>query len=411
MMQMYDRIKKPVTRYCNNCLYPSSSAVSLTFDERGVCSGCQASEEKNEINWDQRKELLLTICEKYRTKEYYDCVIPVSGGKDSYYQVHLAINELNLNPLLVTYNGNNFSQTGLKNVQNMREVFGVDHIWFTPAVKTLQKLNRLGMQVMGDMNWHNHVGLMTYPIRAAVDMKIPLMFWGEHGRIELGGMFSHHDFIEFTYKTRHEHDARGFEWYDLINKGKKFGENLSPRELIPWKYPSDNAIDEIGVRGLFVSNFFPWDANYHGKMVKEKYGFLEANVPFERTYRLMSNLDDIYENGIHDYMKFIKFGYGRASDHASKDIRSGLMSRSKGVEEVRARDHIKSKDLLVWLDYVGWNEQKFDQVADTFRDKRVWWIKNGEWWKNNLWGEASAYGPVYLPKDKWENYYVDDRNK
>ena len=405
---MYDNIDKPNTNYCSNCVNPSSAAVAIEFDERGFCTGCQASVEKDEINWDQRKELLITISEKYKTDGYYDCIIPVSGGKDSYFQTHIVINELGLNPLLVTYNGNNFSQTGLKNVQNMREVFGVDHIFFTPAVKTLKKLNRLGMQVMGDMNWHNHVGILTYPIRVSVDMKIPLMFWGEHGWTELGGMFSNNDMIEFTYKTRHEHDARGFEWYDLIKEGKNLGEHLTPADLIPWKYPSDDEIDEIGTRGLFISNFFHWDANNHGKMVKEKYGWLESEIPFERTYRLMSNLDDIYENGIHDYMKFIKFGYGRSSDHASKDIRAGLMTRSEGIKEVRTRDHIKSKDLLVWLEYVGWDEKKFDQVADTFRDKRVWWIKNGEWWKNNIWGEPSAYGPVYLPKDKWGDYYVEN---
>ena len=404
---MYDNLDRPNTIYCKNCVYPSSSAVAVEFDERGFCTGCQASEEKAEINWDQRKELLLSICEKYKTDGYYDCIIPVSGGKDSYFQAHIVIKELGLNPLLVTYNGNNYSKTGLKNVQNMREVFGVDHIFFTPAVKTLKKLNRLGMEVMGDMNWHNHVGIMTYPIRVAVDMKIPLMFWGEHGRIELGGMFSNNDFIEFTYKTRHEHDARGYEWYDLIKEAKKFGENLKPMELIPWKYPTDDEIDTNGVRGLFISNFFYWDANKHGEMVKEKYGWIESEIPFERTYRLMSNLDDIYENGIHDYMKFIKFGYGRASDHVSKDIRGGIMSRKEGIKEVKKRDHIKSKDLLVWLKYVGWDEQKFDEVADAFRDKRVWWIKNREWWKNNIWGEPSSYGQVYLKKDQWENYFQE----
>ena len=76
------------------------------------------------------------------------------------------------------------------------------------------------MLVVGDMNWHNHVGIMTYPIRTAVEMNMPLMFWGEHGRIELGGMFSNNDMVEFTYKMRHEHDARGYEWYDMIEEGK-----------------------------------------------------------------------------------------------------------------------------------------------------------------------------------------------
>ena len=121
----------------------------------------------------------------------------------------------------------------------------------------------------------------------------------------------------------------------------------------------------------------------------------------------MSNLDDMHENGIHDYMKFVKFGYGRCTDHTSKDIRSGKLTRDQAISEVRKRDHIKSNDLARWLDYVGWTEKQFDCIADTFRDPRVWWIKNGEWWKDNIWGEPSSYGSVNLDKDKWQKYYIE----
>jgi hypothetical protein len=130
----------------------------------------------------------------------------------------------------------------------------------------------------------------------------------------------------------------------------------------------------------------------------DRYGFETARQPFERTYRAMSNLDDMHENGVHDYMKFIKFGYGRATDHASKDIRSGYMSREEGIEMVRKYDHVKPmRDLSRWLAYVRMTEQEFDQIADGFRDPRVWWIENGKWWKQNVWGEPSSYGPVCLP--------------
>ena len=102
----------------------------------------------------------------------------------------------------------------------------------------------------------------------------------------------------------------------------------------------------------------------------------------------MSNLDDMHENGIHDYMKFIKFGYGRATDHVCKDIRAKKMTRDEGVAIVRQRDHIKSKDLHRWLQYVGWTEEEFDKVADTFRDPRVWWKdKEGNWIKDHIWGK------------------------
>ena len=118
----------------------------------------------------------------------------------------------------------------------------------------------------------------------------------------------------------------------------------------------------------------------------EEYGFQAANKPFERTYRMFSNLDDMHENGIHDYLKYIKFGYGRASDHASKDVRSGSMSREEGIEMVRKYDHVKSSDLGRWLDYVDMNEVDFDNIADQFRDPRVWRKNsNGEWVKDNIW--------------------------
>src|SRR5436309_15248655 len=100
----------------------------------------------------------------------------------------------------------------------------------------------------------------------------------------------------------------------------------------------------------------------------------------------MWNLDDMHENGVHDYMKFIKFGYGRATDHCCKDCRAGLMTRDEAVEIVRRMDDVKPRDLARWLAYVGWSEHEFDDVADGFRDPRVWWKdREGCWKKDNLW--------------------------
>ena len=290
----------------------------------------------------------------------------------------------------------------------MREVFGFDHIFFTPAVETLKKLNRLCVHIMGDMSWHLHSGITTYPIRVAVEKKIPLIIWGEHGRSDVGGMFSHDDYIEFTKRERLEHANRGYEWFDMIKKAPEYGEILNEKEMYAWIYPSDEEISQLGVRGIYISNYFRWEANEHFELVSKKYGFKVPDEEFERTYRKMSNLDDIHENGIHDYLKFIKFGYGRSTDHSTKDIRAKIRSRASGIEEVKKRDHIKSNDLKRWLEYVGWTEEKFDQVADTFRDPRTWWIKKGNWMKQDVWGGESEYGSVKLEKSKWYKYYIED---
>lgn len=138
--------------------------------------------------------------------------------------------------------------------------------------------------------------------------------------------------------------------------------------------------------------------------MQEEYGWKQAEKPFQRTYRLMSNLDDRYENGAHDLLKFIKFGYGRATDHASKDVRAGLMSREVAIEMVQKYDHVVSDDLYYWLDYVDMSESEFWLTADSFRDPRVWWIENSEWAKENIWGGYSTYGPVHLTKDQYAKY-------
>lgn len=400
--------KKPEVTYCKKCTNPYSSAVPLAFNDEGICSGCLTSNEKAEIDWDRRQRMFESLIEEYKSNDnYYDCIIPVSGGKDSYWQIHI-MKEYGLNPLLVTYHGNNYTKTGLENLYNMQKVFGADHVFFTPSINLLKKMNRVCQRLMGDMNWHAHAGIFTYPIRVAVEKNVPLMIWGEHGFMDLGGMHSYKDLVEFTYRYRHEHCMRGYEWYDIIEASKEYDDEIIEKEMIQWKYPSDSEIERVGVRGIYISNFFKWDANEHGPLMIEKYGFKVPEEPFERTYRRMSNLDDMHENGIHDYMKWVKFGYGRATDHTSKDIRAGKLSREKAIEEVLKRDPIKSKDLSRWLDYTGWTEQKFDEVADTFRDSNVWWIKNGNWCKKDIDGVERMYGKVNLPKDAQDKYFKEN---
>jgi len=391
-------------KYCRKCVYPFAT-VNLHVDDDGVCSSCKTFEAFEEIPdhfWDKRKERLKKLIKETsdNNDSEYDCLIPVSGGKDSYYQAHIITKELGLKPLLMTYHGNNFLPEGDSNRDKMRHVFDADHIIWGPNIEVLKKLNRLGFKRMGDMNWQNHCGIFSSPIQVAVKFKIPLIIWGEINW-DISGMFDPNDFMEFSARVRHEHDLRGYEWYDFIGDQD---DKLIEKDMIWAKYPSDEEILEVGVRGLYIGNFFKWDPNEHTKMMQDKYGWEEARQPFERTYRRMSNLDDRYENGIHDLMKFVKFGYGRCSDHASKDIRTGYMSREEGIEMVKKYDHVVSSDLYYWLDYVSMTEEEFWNIADTFRDPRVWWIEDGMWWKMNIWGGSSSYGVVHLNEKQIKSF-------
>jgi N-acetyl sugar amidotransferase len=390
-------------QYCTRCVYPAIAATPLTFDEAGVCSGCRVADQKKNINWDERFEMLRELTDEYRSPGNYDIVIPVSGGKDSYFQTHVAVKELGLKPLLVTYHGNNYLSDGEYNLYRMREVFDCDHIIIYPSVDALIKMNRIGFKLQGDMNWHNHCGIFTAPIQVAVRYKVPLMMWGEHGFMDLGGMYSYNDFVEFTAKFRLEHGQRGYDWHDFTDEGlEKLGrpelkEGLREKDLLWAHYPSDEEIDDVGVRGIYLNNFVEWDANKHVQLVMDLYGWRPAQEPFERTYRTFSNLDDMHENGVHDYLKFVKVGYGRGTDHSCKDIRAGRMTREEGIEMVRKYDHVKPRrDLVRWLEYVGMTEEEFDRICDGFRDSRIWRVENGEWVKDNIWGEPASYGPVHL---------------
>ena len=244
-----------------------------------------------------------------------------------------------------------------------------------------------------------------FPFQIGIKFNIPLLVYGEHGFTDLAGQYSMNDFPEFTKRQRSEEMLRGFSEKNFIGK-----ENLKEKDLLWTKYPTDAEIENVGLRGIFMGNYVYWDANKHLKIAKEL-GFKENPIPYERTYRKFSNVDDIHENGIKDYLKFIKFGYGRCTDHTSKDIRLGLMSRQQGIDLVKKYDHIKPKESLIYfLEMAEMNINEFDEIADSFRDPRVWWIDNNKWWKDTIWKKPECYGEVKLKISDRAKFYRSSSN-
>jgi len=194
-------------KYCQRCCYPENTKPAIIFDDDGVCSGCRAQEHRQKVDWEQRRKKLGDLLKesKEQTKANdspYDCIVPVGGGKDSHYQVYLLTQVFKLKPLLVAYNHGYNSKLGMKNLTNMVEQFGCDMIRFTTNPKTGKKLSRYMLKKVGDMNWHYHAGIMTFPIQMAVKYKTPLIIWGEHGMSFMFGMHNLDDNVEFTKKYR-----------------------------------------------------------------------------------------------------------------------------------------------------------------------------------------------------------------
>lgn len=369
--------------YCKRCCYPANTKPTIIFDDEGVCSGCRVSERKVEIDWEARKVRLKEILAEYSAKARangspYDCIIPVSGGKDSHYQVHIIQKELGYNPLLVTYNHGFNTKRGVRNLTNMVKQFDCNLLRFTTGMDAARSMSRYMLKKVGDITWHYHAGITTFPIQTAVRYKIPLIIWGEHGYADMLGMYGYEDMVEFSRKLRQEHFMRGFEPDDILND--PLNTEIKPHHLEPFRYPSEQEIESVGVRGIYLSNFVGWNAYEHTKFVMEHYEFETARKR-ERTHHLYDKLDDIHANGAHDYLKYLKFGYGRATDDASNDIRHGRMTREEGIQMVMKYDPVRPSDLDIWLRFVDMTEAEFMASVDPLRDPQVWEKDSAGTWR------------------------------
>ena len=390
-------MKVPKQIWCNKCTYPTSSATPLILDNKGICSGCRTHEQQdylflNPIEKQQRLDVLFQLIQPYRKKDNYDCIIPVSGGKDSFWQTHMVVNVLHMRPLLLCFNENAETEVGRRNLLQIKRAFPTaGYINYTPPIETLKKMNLASFKMMGDCDWHAHVGIFTVPMQFAVKFDIPLIVWGEHGFMDLGGMHSYNDYVEFTAKYRKEHNLRGFDWEDFVGK-----EELTEQELCWCKYPTDDEIENTGLRGIFLSNFIGWKQETHAKFVHEIHGFeYDDWGHFSRTFVKDTALNNIHDMNWHDALRWIKFGYGKATDHTSRLIRQGLMRREKAIELVLDYDHRAPNYLNKWLEYVGLTARDCYEIADKFRSPKVWAKdKGGSWWKMDIDGEARNYGPL-----------------
>jgi N-acetyl sugar amidotransferase len=360
-------------RYCARCLYPENAKPTIIFDDEGVCSGCRyhESRQKLEVNWDERLGMLEKILEEARHMakargNSHDCIVPVSGGKDSHFQVWLLKKKYGMNPLLVTFNHIYNSPAGLRNLSNLVERSGCDLIRYTAGVDAVRRISRHMLETVGDLTWHYHAGIRTLPFQIAVKYNIPLIVWGEHGFAELTGIVSLEDFVEFTRWTRKEHDMRGYEPHDLVGKG-----GIVVGDIAPYVYPSDEEIERTEVRGIYLSNFVDWNAKAHAELMIKEWDFAPVAYERERTFNLYAKIED-HANDVHDFLKYLKFGYGRATDDASMEIRHGRMTREEGIEMVKRYDAREPSTLGHYCDFLGISVQRFYDLVAPMRERALW---------------------------------------
>jgi len=398
-------------QYCLRCCYPANTRPHLIIDEMGICASCRAFEQrasKDESYWNNKREELKKLLQEYKEKARkngapYDCIIPVSGGKDSHYQTYLITQVYKMRPLLVAYNHGYNSRLGLRNINNLVNQFGCDLLRYNTNPKTARKLSLFMLSKVGDMTWHHHSGIYSFPFQTAVRYKVPLVIYGEDGGGYWQGMFNLDDQVEFTQKHRQEIAMRGFEPDDILNDAEN--KDITKADLAPFFFPPDEEIASVGVRGIYLSNYDQWNQIEHAELMIKKYGF-QTYQSSEQTFNLHSSIDDLFE-GTHNYLKYLKFGYSRCTDHASMEIRYQRMIREEAIEMIRKYEYLKRpKNLDLFLKFAGITEKEFLDKIDHLRDPQIWEKDSkGEWHQldwvgNHIWdkGVEDARLPI---KEKW----------
>jgi N-acetyl sugar amidotransferase len=344
--------------YCVRCCVPETQE-GVTFDDMGICTACRSSEEKMHIDWVVREKQLRLILEDAKAKSGngYDCVLPISGGKDSFFQAHVLVNVYGLKPLAVTFNQNWVSETGFYNLQRCLEVFNLDHLQFTPARGLVNRLARKSLDAIGDACWHCHAGIGAFPLQVATRFKIPLLIWGESTAESSGkASFSAPQKFDRDYFTKVSAKLTAQEMTDG---------NLSAKDLYPFELPSYEEIDQTGVWGIHLGDYMFWDEERQTEWIRDVYGWRETEM--EGAIKGYKSAECIM-SGVHDFTCYLKRGFGRSTWQGSVDVRNGLLTRKEGFEQIEKHDQERPDALDYYLNITGLSEDEFHTIM---REKKL----------------------------------------
>jgi N-acetyl sugar amidotransferase len=351
--------------YCSKCLFPETKP-DLSFNDQGVCSACIAAEEKNSgIDWRQREIEFHKIIDHYRlpkAKIGYDCLIPVSGGKDSTYQAYFMKVVCGMNPLCVCFETTAVTEIGQANLDNLSKM-GLDVIHFKKNHDVYKKMVVESFKRLGDEMWPNHIGIFTIPVMFAVKFNIPLIIWGENSQQEYGGpdLESVKNNILNRRWLEEFGGLLGNRIQDMIGV-----DGITEKDLTPYFYPSDEEINRVGVTGLFLGSYFFWDARKQLEIVKKNGFRVKEDGPTEGSYTNYENIDEKLVS-LHDYLKYVKYGFGRATDHACIDIRNGRITRDEALKLVEEFDgKYPTYGVNEFIKYSGMSKDEVDSVVDSY---------------------------------------------
>ena len=350
-----------------------STRPRISFDHRGWCNACQWTEEKQTLDWGARQKELVEVLERHRSKVgRFDCVVPVSGGKDGSYVAHQLKHKYGMHPLAVTVTPALALELGNENLQSFINS-GYDHIQINANPVAIRLLNRIGFIEKGFPYYGWLVAMQAAVVRLAINLKIPLLFYGEDGEVEYGG--------SQESKNRAMYDVNYMKRIYLEGGYEKTLQlsGLSGAELYFFSFPTDEELQHCELNITHWSYFEAWDPYRNYLVAKEHCGLKEADATNSGTFTNFAQNDQALY-ALHTYLMYLKFGFGRATQDAGIEIRRGAMTREQAVNLVRLYDgHYPEECLQTYLDYYQMTQDEFDAVLDKWVNKELFEKVDGRW--------------------------------
>jgi N-acetyl sugar amidotransferase len=345
-------------KYCTRCCLPETWE-GIKFDKVGICSICKSSEDKMNIEWINKEIILRKIFSSFKNKNYYDCLLPISGGKDSTFQSYVLTKKYKLNPLAVTHGQNWFSLTGRENLENCLNKFDLDHIFICPSRNKINNVAKQSLEKIGDSCWHCHIGAGTFAIQISFDWKIGLIIYGEApSDTDARGSFKKNNEHVSVYRFLKE---------SAIENNKKFiSKEYNIKKLSNWSYPDGKELLKFNPKIIHLGQYIFWDEQKNVDFVSKHFGWKNTRV--ENTYKGYKSNECVMA-GVHDYLNFLKRGIGRASVHASEDARRGLITKEQGHGLIKKFDMQKPHALTYYKKITGFNDNSIKKNIVKARQK------------------------------------------
>lgn len=335
---------------CNTCLYPDTKP-DLHFED-GQCSACKSYENRAEIDWDKRKEELINLLDKHDGK----CIVPSSGGKDSTWQA-LTLLELGADVTVVTATTDHLSDIGKRNIQNLARY--ADTIEITPNQEVRRKISRIGLRTVGDISYGEHMAIWSTPFQMSEKLNLPLVFYGECPQNEMGGPEGTENNRIMDDRWIHEFGGfLGLRAKDLMGQ-----DGITEKDIEPYLMPASGFTE-----AYFLGQFLPWDGKRNAE-VSRNHGFEWWHTDVEGSIGRYESLDN-HQTGIHEWFKYLKYGYMRPTDICSLEIRRGRITREEGLKIIKDRERYPStylgKSNVEILDRIGIELHEFHKICDSF---------------------------------------------